>query len=132
MGKRENPSQVSLDAETDRRKGGVYRHRTERPSAKPVSLGEALRQVVVSLGLSEKWQEQRALSLWPQVVGEAIAAEAQAESLRRGELCISVVQDVWRQHLFMQRETLRQRLNKAVGNEVVRMIRFTKGTGASV
>lgn len=131
MGKRENSSQVSIDAETDRRKSGVYRHRMERPSAKPVPVGEALRQVVASLGLLQKWQEQRALSLWPQVVGERIASVTRAEEVRWGELCVSVVHDVWRQQLSFQRETLRQRLNEAVGSDVVRIIRFTKGTGVS-
>lgn len=128
----ERPPIKDSDAETDRRKSGVYRHRAERHAARLLSVGEAMRQVVESLGLSRKLQEQRALSLWPQVAGEAIAAQTRAEEIRHGELCVAVAQDVWRQHLSFQRDILRRRLNEAVGADVVRMIRFTKGTGASV
>lgn len=115
-----------MDTETDRRKSGVYRHRSFRPVGESVSIGDAIRQAVESLGLTQKFKEQRALSLWPKVAGEQIAAVTQAQTIRHGELYVSVANDTWRHALLFKRDDLRKRLNDAVGNETVRIIRFTK------
>ena len=115
-----------MDAETDRRKSGVYRHRVGVMSSAPVSVGEAIRQAMDSLGITHRVKEQRVLSEWPKVVGEKIAAVTHANTIRRGELFVSVVHDTWRHRLLFERETIRQNLNRAVGGEAVRLIRFTK------
>ena len=125
-----------MDAETDRRKSGVYRHRTAGVSSRPVSVGDAIRQVVDRLGMAGRLREQRVLSLWEEVVGEEIAAVTQVEGfyyrpprnqeykIPRGQLIVSVKNPTWRHWLSFQRETIRRNLNRAVGGEVVQMIRL--------
>ena len=112
-----------MDTETDRRKSGVYRYRTG-PTSNPVSAGDAIRQLVDSLGLAEKLREQRVLSLWEEIVGEDIAAVTQVKGFRWGQLSVSVQNPTWRHWLTFQRETIRQNLNREVGGEVVKTIRL--------
>ena len=112
-----------MDAETDRRKSGVYRYRSG-PTSDPVSAGDAIRQLVDSLGLAKKLREQRVLSLWEEIVGEDIAAVTQVEGFRWGQLSVSVQNPTWRHWLTFQCETIRQNLNREVGDEVIKTIRL--------
>ena len=112
-----------MDAETDRRKSGVYRYRTGGTSD-PVSAGDAIRQVIDSLGLAEKLREQRVLSLWEKIVGKDIAAVTQVEGFRGEQLLVSVANPTWRHWLIFQRETIRQNLNREVGGDVIKTIRL--------
>ena len=112
-----------MDVETDRRKSGVYRYRAG-PTSDPISAGDAIRQVVDSLGLAEKLREQRVLSLWEEIVGKDIAAVTQVEGFRGRQLTVSVQNPTWRHWLLFQRETIRQNLNREVGDDVVKTIRL--------
>ncbi len=114
-----------MDAETDRRKSGVYRYRNSGASD-PVSAGDAIRQLVDSLGLAEKLREQRVLSLWEKIVGEDIAAVTRAEGFRwgHGELTVSAQNATQSNWLRYQCETIRQNLNREVGGDVVKTIRL--------
>ena len=113
----------TMDAETDRRKSGVYRYRSG-PTSDLVSAGDAIRQLVDSLGLAKKLREQRVLSLWEEIVGEDIAAVTQVEGFRWGQLSVSVQNPTWRHWLTFQCETIRQNLNREVGDEVIKTIRL--------
>ena len=94
--------------------------------AEPISLGEGLQKAIARLGIENKLREHRVLLLWPQVVGARVAGVTRADLVRRGELLVAVTQDVWRHRLIFERETIRKRLNEAVGAEVIRSIRFIK------
>jgi predicted nucleic acid-binding Zn ribbon protein len=121
------PRGENSNAETDRRKTGVYRHRINLlPGASSVTIGDAIRGAIDKLGLSAKFQEHRALSLWPEIVGEQVAEVAKAYQIQHGELRVSVAQATWRYHLMFERENYRNRLNALLGTDVVRLIRFTK------
>ena len=95
-----------------------------------MSLGDALRRVIDELGIETRLLEQRVLLLWPEVVAEVVGEVGgqltRTETIRRGELLILVRQDAWRHRLLFERERLRERLNRSVGREVVRSIRFGK------
>lgn len=114
-----------MDAETDRRKSGIYRYRAGATS-EPISAGDAIRQVVDSLGIAEKLREQRVLSLWEEIVGKDIAAVTRADGFRgeQGELTVSAQNPTWSHWLGLQRETIRQNLNHEVGGDVVKTIRL--------
>ena len=114
-----------MNAETDRRKSGVYKYRAGTTS-EPVSAGDTIRQLVDSLGLAEKLSEQRVLSLWEEIVGEDIAAVTRADGFRgkQGELTVSAQNPTCSHWLALQRETIRQNLNREVGGDVVKTIRL--------
>jgi len=121
------PKREEIDPETDRRKSGVYTHRQNRNATqRTVSIGDAIRGAVDKLGLTEKFREQRAMSLWPQIVGEQISEVTDAYRIRHGELLVSIKHATWRYHLMFERENFRKQINDKLGTEVVRLIRFTK------
>jgi predicted nucleic acid-binding Zn ribbon protein len=121
------PKLDEMDVETDRRKSGVYRHRSVQKSAQnTVSIGDAIQGSIKKLGLTAKFQEQRALSLWPEIVGEQVAGVTEAYQIKHGELLVSVQHATWQYHLMFERDNYRKQLNDVLGSEVVRLIRFTK------
>ena len=89
-------------------------------------MGEAIREAVSSLGIENRLKEQRVLSIWPEVVGQKFAAVTQADAIKRGELFVSVAHDAWRHRLLFERDHIRDKLNRAVGGDTVRTIRFTR------
>jgi predicted nucleic acid-binding Zn ribbon protein len=62
---------------------------------------------------------------WPEIVGEDIAARAVADGYRDGVLYVSVEQDVWRQELQMQKETILRKIHELPYGQAVREIRLT-------
>ncbi len=103
--------------------------RTGGPDPLPLEVG--LRETISELGVEGKLLEQRALLLWPGVVrsllGEGAEGVARAERILRGELLVSVEQDVWRHRLYFELERACKALNRFVGRDVVRSIRLTGG-----
>lgn len=121
------PKHDEIDAETDRRKSGVYRHRSgQNTTQSTVSIGDAIKSSIEKLGLTTKFQEQRALSLWPEIVGEQVASMTKAYQIKHGDLLVSVQNATWQFHLMFERDNYRKQINDALGREVVRLIRFTK------
>jgi len=121
------PKFEQTDADTDRRKSGIHRHRgMQKSKQNSVSIGDAIKGAIAKLGLTEKFQEQRALSLWSEIVGEQVAAVTDAYQIRHGELLVSITHATWRYHLMFQRENYRKQINDTLGAEVVRLIRFTQ------
>lgn len=112
-----------MDAETDRRKSGVYRYRSG-PTSDPVSAGDAIRQLVNNLGIAEKLKQQRVLSLWEEIVGKDIASVTRVEGFRGGQLTVSAQNATQSNWLRYQCDTIRQNLNREVGGEVVKIIRL--------
>ena len=96
-----------MNAETDRRKSGVYKYRAGATS-RPVSAGDAIRQVVDRLGIAEKLKQQRVLSLWVEIVGKDIAAVTQVEGFRWGQLTVSVQTPPIGTGAFSMPKTIRQ------------------------
>ncbi|MCZ6634323.1 MAG: DUF721 domain-containing protein [bacterium] len=97
-----------------------------REAPEPTRVGDGIQRVIARLGIETQYQEQRVLAIWPEVVGEVIAKEARADAIRNGALFVSVPHDTWRHRLMFELESFRDRLNKAVGGEVVRFIRLSK------
>lgn len=62
---------------------------------------------------------------WPEVCGEAIAANAEPVSERKGVVTIACGSGAWAQELELMGELLRTRLETIVGSERVSGLRFT-------
>lgn len=97
-----------------------------REAPEPTLVGDGIQRLIARLGIETQYQEQRVIALWPEVVGEAIAKESRADAIRNGALFVSVPHDTWRHRLMFELERFRERLNDAVGGEVVRFIRLSK------
>jgi predicted nucleic acid-binding Zn ribbon protein len=77
------------------------------------------------LGLADGAAGWRAVSEWPVVAGARIARNTRAVSFRDGTLYVEVEGSAWMHELgFLRRELVRN-LNRHLGADVVRDVRFT-------
>ena len=91
------------------------------PSPVATILPELLRQ----LGLADAAAGWKAVSEWPAVAGSRIARVTRAVAFRDGTLHVEVEGSAWMHELgFLGREIVRN-LNRHLGADVVRDVRFT-------
>ena len=64
---------------------------------------------------------------WPEVVGPAIAAEAEPTAERGGVLTISCSASVWAQELDLMSVAILERLNAALGSGAISRLRCVAG-----
>lgn len=86
-----------------------------------------LRQIFTRHGLAEEFQEQEPLFLWEEAVGERIARLASPLRVREGILFVEVKSHVLAQELSLLKEDYIRKLNRLLGEERVRDIRFRVG-----
>ena len=89
---------------------------------------ELLRDVIYRFlrdeGLETPLNEHRAIEAWPQVAGPMVARLTERVDLRSGTLYIKISRPALRSDLMMGRTQLTQRINQAVGAQVVQQIVF--------
>ena len=84
-------------------------------------------EVLRRYNLGEKFRAQQPLLLWPEIVGSQIARITKPIQFTDGILTVAVNSAAARQELFLLRAQYIARLNQAVGDDVVREIRFIPG-----
>lgn len=87
-------------------------------------LGSALQRALERQGMSRRIREQEVLLRWEELVGTAIANHATPERLRNGVLFVHVTDAAWRHELHLMRGGLVERINNALGEEVVEELRL--------
>ncbi len=65
--------------------------------------------------------------VWDKVVGETVAQQAQPAFVRRGILFVKCSSSAWMQELHFMKGTIREELNRLLGKEVIKEIRFQMG-----
>jgi predicted nucleic acid-binding Zn ribbon protein len=93
-----------------------------RPRGPLEPVGPLVTRLLRQLGLERRLEEFRAVELWPEVVGPAIAAQARAVSVRDGVLFVDVASNVWMQELGLLRGSITERLNARLGAPLVRKV----------
>lgn len=88
-------------------------------------IGGLVKSTLRDMGLQEKILQQQAIAKWPEVVGRQIAGSATPESVRDGILFVCCKSSMWSSELSLHKDDIVKRLNKAVGKEVVKDIRFS-------
>lgn len=92
------------------------------------SVGGALESAIARLGLSHKLAQQRALVLWPQVVGPQIAAATTPLQVRDGILFVAAKSSVWAHELIYRKAGILAALHRELGPDSLTDIRFvTRG-----
>jgi predicted nucleic acid-binding Zn ribbon protein len=87
-------------------------------------VGELLPAVLKSFGLEHKFRDQEVLALWPEVVGEQIAARTKAVRIEKGVLFVHVNHGAWMQELHFKEKELVKELRDRAPRSTVRRIRF--------
>ena len=85
----------------------------------PAKLGDLLGNVVSRLGLERNLDDYRIWAAWDEVVGPAVARNAQPIRLQARRLVVAVKNATWMHELTLLRRDLCERLNGWMGREVV-------------
>ena len=93
-------------------------------SNEPISLGRALRAWIDQHGLRQRVDEAQAIETWAHLAGPAILRVTAGVTARHGVLTVRLTSAMWRHHLHQQREEWRQKLNQALGREVIDEVVF--------
>lgn len=88
------------------------------------SLRAALERSLRDLGLQKRLKTEQLSVLWPKLVGPIVAKIACPAQFRSGTLFIDVTDSVWMQELKFREGELIGRLNKALGEALVRRLFF--------
>ncbi len=114
---KKNPSRKRLE--------GFLKWENETPRLQNEQvLGSALGRLVDYLGLAGRLREQRVLEVWPEVVGETIAAVTKARSIKDGVLTVEVINPSWRQELSYISSDILTKLNRTMGKSLVKRLKF--------
>ncbi len=91
-------------------------------SGRPI--GEALEELVRKLGIKKKLQEYDAVLRWEEIVGQQIARVTVATRITKGILFVRVKSSAWRNELTMRKVEIKEKLNTALGEDIVTDIKF--------
>lgn len=86
-----------------------------------------VREVLQRYNLGKEFDRCHVLSLWPAVAGEQILRLTEAKEFRAGKLTISVSSPSVAQELSLLRGRYITRINRLLGEEIVKEIRFVPG-----
>lgn len=89
-----------------------------------VSIGESLDHLIDHLNIGDILSQQKALTVWHSVVGSAIAAKSEPRTIKDGIMTISVPDSTWKQELSYLKDDIIKKLNRKLGEEIVREIRI--------
>lgn len=88
------------------------------------SVGDIINQVLRQERLDVRLDEQRAMAMWPQLVGPGINRYTTARSVKDGVLTFTISSAPLRNQLMLSRSSLITRINEALGREVIKEIIF--------
>lgn len=91
-------------------------------SIKPI--GQALQELAQSLGIDKKLQQYEAVTEWAAIVGQQIAKETEPVKIEKGVLIVRVRTSVWRNELNMRKQEIMAKLNRHIGSDAIKEIRF--------
>jgi len=74
--------------------------------------------------LSDGVNQQKAVEVWPEIVGNKIAENADAVSVERGVLFIRTSSSAWSQELQLKKKEILLKINKKVGKKTIKDMRF--------
>jgi predicted nucleic acid-binding Zn ribbon protein len=95
-----------------------------RPTSRIKTIGDALDELIGSLGIQNKLREQNALEYWDKAVGDRIAEVAKPTRITKGVLFVSVKSSAWRNELSLRKAEILGKINEALQEEIVKDIKF--------
>lgn len=90
-------------------------------------VGEVLENSLKRLDLAPRLDDYGVWPIWNDVVGSAIARNAQPEKIRHGTLFVKVSSPVWMQQLQFMKEMIVEKLNHRLERDAVKNIFFMVG-----
>lgn len=96
------------------------------------AIARVLSRVLRQLGLEGDLEAWRAVDEWPEVVGPRVSQHTRAVAFRDGTLRVEVEGSAWMQELGYLKRDLIQRINRHLGSDLVRDVRFTVPRGGTL
>jgi len=93
----------------------------------PKPMSDLIDDTLAGMGIGERLKEARIWNLWVDVVGTAIARQAQPVRIINGTLTVAVSSGPWMQELTFLKDMMREKLNRQLGAELVREIVLKSG-----
>ena len=81
-------------------------------------------RVMKNLGLSRRYNEQKSILFWDDIVGERISKKAKPLYARDGKLVVEVENSTWMNELQFLRMEILEKLNKKLGRWTIVDIYF--------
>jgi len=85
-------------------------------------IGNILSKFLYELGIDKPVMKYRALTMWPEIVGERISNVTEAKRLTDGKIFVKVQNDSWRNELTFYKQEIIQKINKEIGLKIVKDI----------
>lgn len=89
------------------------------------TLGDVLRQTLEEAQLQGRFDELKAIDLWPTIVGEHLASLTSKPTVKDGVMSVGVTAPSLRHELTMSRSSIIRHINILMRKDVIRDIRFT-------
>ncbi len=87
-------------------------------------IGGTLKKLIKKEGLENEINQQKAIDLWGDVVGQKIRENTEPVEVQFGVMIIKVKNSVWKQELQFQKEDMIKSLNKKLTKTTIRDLRF--------
>ena len=84
----------------------------------------AIRNFLKKSGLNNGVEQQVALKLWGEIVGNKISKNTEPKSVKNGILVIKTTNPVWKQELQIQKTEIIKKLNNRLKKNIIKEIRF--------
>lgn len=91
----------------------------------PELLADIMRDAIEETMTHRRFDEITAIRMWPVVIGEELASKSPRPVVKNGVMTIRIFSAPLRQELNMRRSSLAVALNKAVGKDIIKEIKFT-------
>ncbi len=100
------------------------RNKETSTSTTPVEFSIILESIIQKLGIGPKLKKAEAMDKWNEVVGEQIGNVTRPLKIEGETLLVHVTSAVWRNELVFLKRELIAKVNKAVGQEIIKEIIF--------
>ena len=84
----------------------------------------AIKNFLKKSGLNSGVEQQKALKLWGEIVGDSISKNTEPMSIKNGTMIIKTTNPVWKQELQIQKTEIIKKLNYRLKKNIIKEIRF--------
>ena len=93
----------------------------------PLALGAILEKTLKSFRPKHDMEMLRIFDLWEDAVGESISTNTRPAAFKGDLLLVHVSSSAWMHHLYFQKQELLEKINSALGHDLVRELKFKIG-----
>ena len=87
-------------------------------------IASAIKKLIKKNGLKKGLDQQKAIDVWSDVVGEKINKKTNPTMVEFGVLTVETENAAWRQELHIQKKNIIFLINKKLKNKIIKDIRF--------